>query len=794
MVLLSAGASIYGLQRLLYGPLRAIEIEQLWDKAWYAITETALAMTTFRDEVGGWFFIMFMSLLAGKVWGWIGEGRVETLEQQPPANPRLFHARLLTSLLLSEAFDIVMLRYCVRTLLDDARPGMMVMFAFEFAVLAISSSSTTARYGLTLQEKAIIKRQTKAKVEERREEIRAARQEAEREAASQGSDAANSDAVGRPQEEEVDENEIDVPGWQEKGRYILFLDLTTGAYICHMKSDLRLTFHSDFLKLVLYLGFFMILLFFSGIPIHMFRDLFVTTRSFLKRINDYLKYRNATRDMNARYPDATPEELERDGTCIICREEMRPWQHLEPTAGAAPRAQRSPPDERQRPKKLPCGHILHFGCLRSWLERQQVCPTCRRSVLVPNPSRDGSSAPGGGGPGNEGNAAPAGQAQGGEHRQQQNHGHQRNQGQRGIRGRTFNLPGIRLTFATGTNQQFRDLVQQRNQPGGQGQFRSEAQRIQESLDAILQGRSRNNTSSDQDSLHNQIQGIERQIMQEINSLGVAQEQLVRVRALQGELARLRITNANGQPPNAAAPANQQQQGTPVNLAAGFPQLGPAMPQFQPVPPIYNYQQTLTSLPQHGPVGPEHPDLPSGMNLPQGWSLLPLQRIPEEHYHSLQTPSDESADPTVVVEQAPLPPAEAPQPDGMSPQDRDSVSHNSPTQQGFLHPVHREPSIANVPRSAENGFDQVQPSPNHQPSYGAAPPSMPDWSSQPSGASRLVDHEGAASAEEHRPLKMREEDTGLGIMSGNGALNGSTETRKGKGKGRVATVEDSDEAA
>lgn len=38
-------------------------------------------------------------------------------------------------------------------------------------------------------------------------------------------------------------------------------------------------------------------------------------------------------------------------------------------------------DQRSRPKKLPCGHVLHFACLRSWLERQQRCPTCRRTVL-----------------------------------------------------------------------------------------------------------------------------------------------------------------------------------------------------------------------------------------------------------------------------------------------------------------------------------------------------------------------------------------------------------------------------
>jgi E3 ubiquitin-protein ligase synoviolin len=102
----------------------------------------------------------------------------------------------------------------------------------------------------------------------------------------------------------------------------------------------------------------------------------MTVRSFIKRINDFVRYRNATRDMNARYPDATAEELVRENTCIVCREEMRPW--VPPGEGRAGRRV----DERQRAKKLPCGHILHFSCLRSWLERQQVCPTCRRSVLA----------------------------------------------------------------------------------------------------------------------------------------------------------------------------------------------------------------------------------------------------------------------------------------------------------------------------------------------------------------------------------------------------------------------------
>ena len=60
------------------------------------------------------------------------------------------------------------------------------------------------------------------------------------------------------------------------------------------------------------------------------------------------------------YPDATDEELSQlDNVCIICRDEM--------TSG----------------KKLPCNHIFHAHCLRSWFQRQQSCPTCRMDVLRP---------------------------------------------------------------------------------------------------------------------------------------------------------------------------------------------------------------------------------------------------------------------------------------------------------------------------------------------------------------------------------------------------------------------------
>lgn len=213
-----------GLQRLFYGPLRPIEVEQLYEKAWFAITETCLAMTIFREEVGGWFLVMFVCLLIGKVWGWIGEGRVEILEQQPPTNPRLFHARLSVSLLISTLFDIFVLRYSINTVLRHARPNMMVMFAFEFAVLTVTSLSSAARYTISLHEASVIKTQIK----DRRAHLRRERESLHSRSTDTDSTPTEAPAASTSTEDDIDLLDIDVPGWEEKGRYVFYLDLTTG--------------------------------------------------------------------------------------------------------------------------------------------------------------------------------------------------------------------------------------------------------------------------------------------------------------------------------------------------------------------------------------------------------------------------------------------------------------------------------------------------------------------------------------------------------------------------------------
>lgn len=113
----------------------------------------------------------------------------------------------------------------------------------------------------------------------------------------------------------------------------------------------------------------MIILAYYGLPLNIIRDVYLTARSFITRLRALIRYRNATRDMDRRYPNATEEELTAmsDRTCIICREEL--------TLAAADQQPGQQDGPNMAPKKLPCGHIFHFQCLRSWLERQQSCPT-----------------------------------------------------------------------------------------------------------------------------------------------------------------------------------------------------------------------------------------------------------------------------------------------------------------------------------------------------------------------------------------------------------------------------------
>jgi E3 ubiquitin-protein ligase synoviolin len=123
--------------------------------------------------------------------------------------------------------------YTIKIVIQQARPNMMVMFLFEFAVLMVSSTSTILRYVISLIEARIIKRQTQERLESRRREIREEREEILRRRASAESSTESSNPNGSvspalPSEDDIDEMDIEVPGWEAKGHWVLTLDLVTG--------------------------------------------------------------------------------------------------------------------------------------------------------------------------------------------------------------------------------------------------------------------------------------------------------------------------------------------------------------------------------------------------------------------------------------------------------------------------------------------------------------------------------------------------------------------------------------
>ncbi|KAL3860029.1 hypothetical protein ACJMK2_010202 [Sinanodonta woodiana] len=85
---------------------------------------------------------------------------------------------------------------------------------------------------------------------------------------------------------------------------------------------------------------------------------------FQRRIKRHKNYRRVVKNMEARFPIATQEEIKKNcDDCAIC------WEKMESA------------------RRLPCGHLFHNSCLRSWLEQDTSCPTCR-TTLSDRPPED----------------------------------------------------------------------------------------------------------------------------------------------------------------------------------------------------------------------------------------------------------------------------------------------------------------------------------------------------------------------------------------------------------------------
>ena len=130
--------------------------------------------------------------------------------------------------------------------------------------------------------------------------------------------------------------------WLSKSIWILYLETV-----------------NSIIRLMLYLGFFIVICSFYGLPFHLLRELIYTAHNLKTRWIKFMEFRRINKVIH-KFPDATPEDLERNSMCVVC------W------------------DDMTQAKKLPkCGHIFHLDCLRGWLQESVSCPCCRDPLDIP---------------------------------------------------------------------------------------------------------------------------------------------------------------------------------------------------------------------------------------------------------------------------------------------------------------------------------------------------------------------------------------------------------------------------
>lgn len=152
--------------------------------------------------------------------------------------------------------------------------------------------------------------------------------------------------------------------WDNKGLYVKSLEITTSI-----------------LKVGSYVSFIYLLSYHTGlsVPFSMLQGLYLSVRKAYQQFKQLMTFLESAKRLDSQLLDASADDLATgDNLCIICRDDMCSVVDYEAAHGKKMPA-------RKKPKKLLCGHILHIGCLKDWLERSESCPLCRRPVFGSQP-------------------------------------------------------------------------------------------------------------------------------------------------------------------------------------------------------------------------------------------------------------------------------------------------------------------------------------------------------------------------------------------------------------------------
>ena len=292
---------------------------------------------------------------------------------------RMTHIRYYTFLNLLLAVDIAAVAHAALSVATDG-PSVQILFGFEFAIMLISAASAIMSYNLHVIDGLMGFLHHWAEGEHHHCPVSGM-------AEPNANEVDESNNTGPSQEEEIGSNDAAVVAATDNNSGETNSAGQTqqqppppprsksfaGVLLKHFANpwrDQRATFtfvielQAQAAKFLFYVVFFAIVFTYYGMPINIFREVYVSFQQLRRRLIAFNNYRRLTNNMEKRFESVTDEEeLDRLGhTCIICRDQM---------------------DLLGGCKKLPgCGHAFHTHCLREWLVQQQTCPTCRADIAA----------------------------------------------------------------------------------------------------------------------------------------------------------------------------------------------------------------------------------------------------------------------------------------------------------------------------------------------------------------------------------------------------------------------------
>ncbi|KAL6454663.1 HRD1 ERAD-associated E3 ubiquitin-protein ligase HRD1 [Candida maltosa Xu316] len=363
------------LQILLFGSLRMIEVEHLFEKLPIFAITLLLNLATGDNNIIMNVFLLGLAM-SFKVFHIIIFDRLDyvNLIIVNRINTRdvyfmevVKHFGTSINFWLNVLFtfiDFSLAKFLVYDVFRGINSVTCLLFGFQFAVQGVHSLTYFCKLLLGIYE-IIFYRIRKNDVRRHEEEEQEETEETEV-TDTFDADAVRSGNLGEADmedEEEEDDDDLELV-WENKPYYTKGVDIA-----------------SEVLSAIAYLSFIYLLTIHSGLslPLSMLQGAYSSLRNAWIQINQLRAFIESSKRLDTQLANADAEDLaQSDNLCIICREDMHSPEDYQ-------RLFKKPQSSRRSPKKLKCGHILHLGCLKEWLERSDSCPLCRRKVFEPQP-------------------------------------------------------------------------------------------------------------------------------------------------------------------------------------------------------------------------------------------------------------------------------------------------------------------------------------------------------------------------------------------------------------------------